>query len=128
MPSKSLVHWPEAFDTDSASRRGFKTGRHFIARGQSCLRLIQSRESCHVQVSQGFKRQYNNSQNHFLLIREVEDSKPPRFDEAMDTLRMGVCLVALFAMVGLSASGVLDLLPASVIAVLLIVSTKVSDV
>ena len=82
---------------------------------------------CHLflQVSQGFKRQYNNSQNHFLLIREVEDSKPPRFDETMDTLRMAICLMALVAMVGLSASSVLDLLPASMIAVLLIVSTKV---
>lgn len=60
------------------------------------------------------------------MIREVEDSKPPRFDEAMDQLRMGICVLALCAMVGLSASGVLDLLPASIIAVLIIVLSKVT--
>lgn len=78
-----------------------------------------------LEVSRGFKAQYNNSQNHFLLIREVEDSKPPRFNELMDQLRMVICVLALFTMVGLSASGVLDLLPASIIAVLIIVLTKV---
>jgi len=84
---------------------------------------LQPGDTLLLEANPNFQRVFSKT-SHFALVREVEGSKPPRHDEGMDQFRMFLSLAILIAMVVAAATGALDLLPAALLTVGVLVASK----